>query len=273
VENHGPQAATAACLFLVLSWLFVSLRCYCKIAVLHSFGPDDFLCIVTQVLFTFYGAFVLVGVHYGAGKHDVDIIPPTNIPICLKWWWFGEQFYCLTSSTLKFSIGLFLLRIAVHKTQKVIVWIVMIVSSLMGIYSFCLLLFQCRPITYFWGQYSGIKGSCINPMIISRTAYAFSAVSCWSDWTFCILPGFIIWNLEMNPRTKVSVLLLFALGTVASTITIVRFPYLSALNNKANFLYATTNVGVLSTIEIGIGITTVAAVTIRPLFRHFLGPS
>ena len=59
----------------------------------------------------------------------------------------------------------------------------------------------------------------------------------------------------------------------ASTITIVRFPYLSALNNKANFLYATTNVGVLSTIEIGIGITTVAAVTIRPLFRHFLGPS
>jgi hypothetical protein len=101
VENHGPQAATAACLFLVLSWLFVSLRCYCKIAVLHSFGPDDFLCIVTQVtppllgsgnckadatevLFTFYGAFVLVGVHYGAGKHDVDIIPPTNIPICLK---------------------------------------------------------------------------------------------------------------------------------------------------------------------------------------------
>ena len=37
-----------------------------------------------KALFTVYGACVVVGVHYGVGKHVVDIIPPTNIPICLK---------------------------------------------------------------------------------------------------------------------------------------------------------------------------------------------
>jgi hypothetical protein len=101
VENRGPQAAGAACLFLALSWIFVLLRCYCRIAILRWFGPEDYLCILTQVslsllnfkisgvdvaelLFTSYCTFVLVGVHYGTGKHDVDIIPPTNISIGLK---------------------------------------------------------------------------------------------------------------------------------------------------------------------------------------------
>jgi hypothetical protein len=57
----------------------------------------------------------------------------------------------------------------------------------------------------------------------------------------------------------------------ASTTTIIRFPYLRTMTDKADFLYATTNVGILSTSEIGIGITTCAAATLRPLFRRFLG--
>lgn len=90
----------------------------------------------------------------------------------------------------------------------------MIVSGIMSSYFFLLFLLQCRPVNYFWTQYIGTNGKCIDPVIISRTAYAYSAVSCWSDWTFCILPGFMVWNIQMNPRTKASVLLLFALGAV-----------------------------------------------------------
>lgn len=246
-EDRGPQAAGTASLFLALSWIFVPLRCYCRIAIVRAFGHEDYLCVITQVipplldleglwswatqiLFTLYCAVVILGVHYGTGRHTVDIIPQSNIPIGLKvlpqpkiilyllkslWlWWFGEQLYSLTSLTLKFSIGLFLLRLAVYKSQRIILWTVMAVSSLMCIYLFLLFLFQCRPIAYFWGQYTGMNGSCIDPWIVSRSVYAYSAISCWADWTFCILPGFMVWNVQMNPRTKVSVLLLFSLGAV-----------------------------------------------------------
>ena len=54
-------------------------------------------------------------------------------------------------------------------------------------------------------------------------------------------------------------------------MTIVRFPYLDTLQDKADFLYATSNVGILSTGEIGIGITASAGATLRPLFHRFLG--
>lgn len=59
----------------------------------------------------------------------------------------------------------------------------------------------------------------------------------------------------------------------ASTATIVRIPYLNTLQDKADFLYATTNVGILSTCEVGIGIAASAAATLRPLFVRFLGRS
>lgn len=57
----------------------------------------------------------------------------------------------------------------------------------------------------------------------------------------------------------------------ASTATIVRIPYISGMSNIADFLYATTDVAIWSTVEIGIGISASAAATLRPLFRILLG--
>jgi hypothetical protein len=49
-ENRGPQAAGAAGLFLALSWIFVPLRCYCRIAIVRAFGREDYLCVIAQVI-------------------------------------------------------------------------------------------------------------------------------------------------------------------------------------------------------------------------------
>jgi hypothetical protein len=43
--------------------------------------------------------------------------------------------------------------------------------------------------------------------------------------------------------------------------------------NAADFLYATTDVAIWSTVEIGIGLTTSAAATLRPIFKAVLGSS
>lgn len=90
----------------------------------------------------------------------------------------------------------------------------MAISGIVGIYSFLLFLFQCQPIALFWDRFSGMEGICINTVIVTRSAYAFSAVSCCADWTFVIVPGYLVWHLEMNPGTKASVLILFALGSM-----------------------------------------------------------
>jgi hypothetical protein len=115
---------------------------------------------------------------------------------------------------LKFSIGIFLLRIAIARTHRAIIWAVIIVVELYGAFFFFLFVLQCRPSAYFWTRYTGGKGSCINPKITVDAAYAYSAISCLADWTLGIVPAFMVWGLQMNTRTKISAVLILALGAM-----------------------------------------------------------
>jgi hypothetical protein len=115
---------------------------------------------------------------------------------------------------LKFSIGIFLLRIAVVRTHRIIIWFTVAVLELYGFSYFFIFVLQCRPSSYFWTQYTGGKGSCINPNTTVLATYVYSAVSCAADWTLGIIPIFLVWNLQMNARTKFAVAVILALGAM-----------------------------------------------------------
>jgi hypothetical protein len=133
--------------------------------------------------------------------------------------------------------------------------------------------------------FSDIPADVGNPQV--NATYAYSAISCWVDWTLAIVPVFIVWNLQMNIRTKISVAMILALGAMfvssyvlssfntntpssASTATIIRIPYVHGLTNTGDFLYATTDVAIWSTAETGMGLAASSFATLRPLFRNFL---
>ncbi|KAE9374487.1 hypothetical protein N431DRAFT_372091 [Stipitochalara longipes BDJ] len=271
-EDRGPQVAGVAILFLTLSWIFVSLRCYVRGFMIKSFGADDWSAVASLILFTLYCTFVLKGVEYGTGQHLANL-PEQNIPIALKkWWWCCELAYISSTTVLKVSIAIFLGRICVKKSQIITIWVVLGVVTGFSVYYFFLVVFQCSPITYFWTQYLGAAGKCVPAKVITNSTYAHSAISAWADWTLGIIPIFLVWNLAMNPRTKVSVALILALGAIGSTATVVRIPYIKQLAQD-DFLYSTTDVAIWSTVEPGIGITAAALATLRPLFRTFLSRS
>ncbi|TVY81540.1 hypothetical protein LSUE1_G001882 [Lachnellula suecica] len=267
-ENRGPQVEAVAILFLILSWVFVGLRCYVRGKMTKNFGMDDWLAVCALILFTLYCTFVLLGVKYGTGRHLADL-PPANIPEALKWWWCCELAYVASTAVLKASICVFLNRICVRRSQRLTIWIVLAIHTAFSVFYFFLIVFQCHPVVYFWTQYLGDTGGCVASNVIPDATYAHSAVSALTDWTLGILPIFLVWSLKMSPRTKVSVGLILALGAVGSTATIVRIPFISQLS-QGDFLYSTTDVAIWSTVEPGIGITASAMATLRPLFRTFL---
>lgn len=60
----------------------------------------------------------------------------------------------------------------------------------------------------------------------------------------------------------------------ACVATIVRIPYVHTLDNyKGDFLWNTWQVAVLSTVEVGLGITAACTATFRPLVQSWLGTS
>ena len=49
IDSRGLLIASIGILFLVLTWVAVSLRCYVRIFMIKSFGLDDWLSVAALV--------------------------------------------------------------------------------------------------------------------------------------------------------------------------------------------------------------------------------
>ncbi|KAF7959860.1 hypothetical protein EAE96_001464 [Botrytis aclada] len=266
--NRGPQIQGVVILFIVLTTLSVWMRIYCRAVVIKSFGWDDTLAVVAWAFFMVFSTFALSAVTYGSGKHVWDI-PPEHVPIGLKYWWLCEPVYIVSNMALKLSIAVFLLRLSNAPLHRYIILGTLLLSEVGGIFYFLVFIFQCQPSNYFWTKYTNGTGKCIDANVPVIAGYAYSAITCATDWILSLIPIWVVWNLQMTPRDKMSVAIILSMGAIASTATIVRIPYLHDLSDIADFLWATVDVAIWSTVETGIGITACSVATLRPLFRSF----
>jgi hypothetical protein len=112
------------------------------------------------------------------------------------------------------------MQICVKKVQINIIRTVIITFSIFTIYFLFIMIFQCNPVSAFWmanpNPAIGLPDGavCLDRTIIAGSTYAHGALSAAADWILGTLPVFLVWNLNMNPRTKISVALILALGAV-----------------------------------------------------------
>lgn len=132
----------------------------------------------------------------------------------IQWWWACEPVYVLSNMALKLSIGIFLLRLAVTKTSRVIIYVIIGVLEAYSAFYFFLFVLQCRPSSYFWTQYTGGTGTCVDPKLTVDATYAYSAISCVADWGLGLMPIFLIWHIQMDMRTKMSVAAILSVGAM-----------------------------------------------------------
>ncbi|CAG7557596.1 unnamed protein product [Fusarium equiseti] len=272
IETRAAEIAGTAYAFLILSTIATCLRVYCRGFVIKAFAMDDWFAVIAQFMFIVYGSYCITGVHYGTGLHVKDM-KPGHVTKAMQMWWTCEPTYVLANMALKASIAIFLLRICVTRTHRMIIYIATGVTELYSLFFFLLFILQCRPTSLFWLRVTENPpaGSCLDATIVANVFYGYSAISCASDWTYSILPMFLVWKLQMSKRTKISVVAILAAGAIASSATIIRFPYLYSLTDIDDFLYSTSDVAIWSSVETGLGITASAVATLRPLLRNFLG--
>lgn len=165
---------------------------------------------------------------------------------------------------VKTSIGLFLLRVTVNPIQRWIIYIVMGLTVLTGLVFFFVTLLQCAPISYFWDKSQ--DGWCINVDVIIALTFLYSAVSVICDFTFALLPIFLVWNLNMSKKTRVLLIPILGMACVASVAVLCRMAYVMDFENP-DFLWATLDIAIWSDTEQGLAITAGSLATLRPLYR------
>ncbi|KAH7370002.1 hypothetical protein BKA65DRAFT_10025 [Rhexocercosporidium sp. MPI-PUGE-AT-0058] len=265
-QGNGPALLTTCIVCIVLTWVFFAVRIYTRAFLTKVWKVEDWLFVGSQVSFTVYSLISLQSTLHGNGQLNKDI-NPVDIPIAMRYFYWGEILYVITALLMRLSIGFFILRIM---TQRGFIWTIRITMGLITLASVMHLfytIFQCKPIKYFWLQFSGLPGRCLPAPQVQAISIAYSAASAVADLTFGILPLCILWNLQMNRRAKFIVGVLLCVGIVAGLSVIVRIKYIVEVSLTEDFMFATANVSIWALIEPAIAICCMAASTLRPLFK------
>lgn len=88
-----------------------------------------------------------------------------------------------------------------------------------------------------------------------------------TDWTFALLPLFVLWRAKLPLAMKISAGGCLALGALGSISSIVRIAYINGLAPSANFFAHAGSIGLWSLVEPGLGIVAASLATLRPLFK------
>ena len=65
----------------------------------------------------------------------------------------------------------------------------------------------------FWKNHPASE-KCIAKLPTIGITYALGAVNAFADWAFGILPIFIVWDLQMNRKTKIMVVAILAFAAM-----------------------------------------------------------
>lgn len=123
--------------------------------------------------------------------------------------------YVFTVVIAKVSIALALLRLTVARIHSIILWAVIAVSVIVGLVFWFMLTLQCQPVSYFWQRLNNPgSGHCMGIDHLINIAWVYSIVATICDLILGLLPAALVWNLQMNTRTKVALACILGMGCV-----------------------------------------------------------
>ncbi|EAW14396.1 uncharacterized protein ACLA_074330 [Aspergillus clavatus NRRL 1] len=280
LEGQSLGQFVVCAVMMSISVLAVLLRSFVRLFLVRAFGWDDALMVIALLIFIALNISCMIGAQTGIGHRMIDfaskVDPMTGLDLLersLLLWWLNQMLYIWSSAVAKVSIAVALLRLAVRRFHRVTLWTVLGLSIGIAIMFWLVLLFACKPISYFWQRVRpGHAGTCLSTDTLVDISYLYSSLTIFCDLTLGIMPALLVWNLQMNRKTKIALGAILSLGAVASVAVIIRIPFLQTYKD-ADFLYSTFQIAIWSVIETGLGITAGSLVTLRPLFRWFLDGS
>lgn len=270
VNPGGTRLVIGQVVFVFVAWVVCLLRAYVKFFMQRRVLLDDWFMFASLIVYTAYGIIAVHGVAAGGtGKHTEDLTPE-GIEVALRAWYLCEVIYAPLSALIRTSIAVFILRLATKSWQKWIIWVNIAIIWLTSVVYFFLMTLQCLPSNYFWQgpvAVPGVTGSCMDHDVVPIATIVHSSVSAVSDWVLGLLPVAMLWKVNINRRTKISIAILLGMGLVAGVALIIRIPYVKRIAISADFLYDTVSLAAWSVIEPSLGIVAGSIAAIRPLFK------
>ncbi|RBR26411.1 uncharacterized protein FIESC28_00816 [Fusarium coffeatum] len=276
-KDLGPVVQGFALAFGITSVIVVTLRIYVRAGLSdvspQLLGPEDYLSVLSALLFIPAIVFSVLTTRYGVGSHDVNIPNPLYLIRATEYQTYWEVLYFISSTIIKCAIGLTCIRLDSRKRVVYPIFINMAVMITITILALVYVFANCTPFAATWNP---ALGTCQKKISLQVVSYIVSAFQMATDWACAIIPCFIVAGLQMSRRRKISVIAILGLGVSASVATCVRMPYLKyydVVKYPDEIAYHLAVISITSNVECCLGIIACSLPPLRKLFRFYYGSS
>lgn len=105
-------------------------------------------------------------------------------------------------------------------------------------------------------------------------SYTNVALNIMTDLCFAVfIPGPMLWNLNVNTRTRVSLLFSLGLGCFACAAAFIKIGSLVNYGKTGDWLWDSRDISIWTVVECNTGIIAGNLPTLRPIFKRILGSS
>lgn len=218
-EYLGYETLGAAVAFIPILTAAVGLRMYCRHLSRSGWEADDYLVLLSYICQIGASIIGICGVKLAGAGHQLAALSPETITAFFKWILVSTFWYFLTTGIPKLAILSFYLRIFTTRTFRIIIYTLMAIVLLTLITTAVVSLNLCHPFAFNWDR-TIPGGHCVNEVVFFEWASFPNVVT---DVFMLFLPMPTVWSLHAPRNMKISLTIMFLLGSLGLIASIVRF--------------------------------------------------
>ncbi|KAL8689577.1 MAG: hypothetical protein Q9218_004781 [Villophora microphyllina] len=157
----------------------------------------------------------------GWSQHE-SALTPGQKSLETKWEYIGYIQVYISYFFVRASVLLFALRLlpTYKKVQQRIIYAVFLVNFLVTAYTCVTFGVSCIPFKANWESVPNSK--CFSKDVLVVTNQINAALACVCDVATAVIPIFLLWNVQMRPKTKRQLNVIFALSLITAPLSIGR---------------------------------------------------
>ncbi|CAL3967960.1 unnamed protein product [Diplocarpon coronariae] len=267
-STNAPSILAINGAFCGLAVAIVAVRMFVRAMMLKAVGKDDWLILGAVICGIGVFACYIGECANGKGMHTASL-RPREIVMILHWQYFHSVIVTVGISLVKLSVAFFLLRLVPAKSYRIFLYCVVAFLVAFTFSSAGTILFSCIPIRANWDRAGEPDAKCFSTNTFTYIGMSNSVVNILTDVLFASLPIPIVWNLQVNIRTKISLIMIMSLGYFACACSIVKTKIQANVFNDRDS-YRNDSYFVWNSLELYIGILAASLPTLRALFKSVL---
>ncbi|KAK1990023.1 CFEM domain-containing protein [Colletotrichum falcatum] len=263
VVRHDDVFQVLRGVLFALPTFFIVVRIINKYYQLSPWGWDDTTIMVAYVvLAAFMPASYLL--ERSGGGQDIWQLSPTEINMNLLIVYIFGICYITCLAFIKSSILFLFLRVFPEGRFRRALWYTQVFNLLLLLSFLAATISACQPIQYFWvGWAREIEGRCFD---VNAFAMSHGAVNVALDVWMLALPISQVYELKMDQRQKLGVILMLGVGVFLVAVSAYRIRALVTFAQSFNATANAYQTSIWSHIELCVGIFVACLPSTRQLW-------